>query len=60
MWYEQEVTALQKLLSFTYLFRFTSHYVIRLKQSHVSLKNSLGTFDVFIYVGGLKRSRPRL
>ena len=43
MWCEQEVTALQKLLSFIYLFRFTSHYAFQLKQSQVALKNSLGT-----------------
>ena len=51
MWCEQEVTALQKLLSFIYLFRFTSHYAFRLKQSRVALKNSLGTpetSDIFI------------
>jgi hypothetical protein len=48
MWCEQEVTALQKLLNFIYLCRFTSHYAFRLKQSHVALKNSLGTSDIFI------------
>ena len=48
MWCEQEVTALQKLLSFIYLFRFTSNYAFRLNQSHVALKNSLGSSDIFI------------
>jgi hypothetical protein len=48
MWCEQEVTALQQLLSSSYLFRFTSHHAFRLKQLHVALKNSPGTSDIFM------------